>query len=408
MRVVIIGAGPAGLTVAETLRQHDKTVDIVMLSSEPYPPYAPPAMVDYFLDGREETLFWKGRDVCERLAVDYESGTRVKGIQTAEHVVVVEDGTRIPYDRLVIASGSRMYIPIEGHDLPGVYNFKSLLAASTLVERVRRRKHRKAIVVGAGFMGVEVALLLSQLGAQVTIVEMLDRVLPRMLDAETAAIVLAQIEARGVEVRLFTKAEVFRGKRKVKNLELALGEILKADVYIAATGIKPNVEYLEGSGIEVGWGVWVDDHLRTNVPDVFAAGDVTETPDRLTGERWVHAIFPNAVAQGQVVGNNLLGFDVVYEGAETMNSLKHLGLQVMAVGAQTGEKELRRRRGGDLRKIFLTDGRIVGFRLAGDIRAAGVFRSLMLRGTDVRGLEAKLLSPRFGIGELTLPAAHLA
>lgn len=257
-------------------------------------------------------------------------------------------------------------------------------------------------------MGVEVALLLSQLGAQVTIVEMLDRVLPRMLDAETAAIVLAQIEARGVEVRLFTKAEVFHGKRKVKNLELALGEILKADVYIAATGIKPNVEYLEGSGIEVGWGVWVDDHLRTNVPDVFAAGDVTETPDRLTGERWVHAIFPNAVAQGQVVGNNLLGFDVVYEGAETMNSLKHLGLQVMAVGAQTGEKELRRRRGGDLRKIFLTDGRIVGFRLAGDIRAAGVFRSLMLRGTDVRGLEAKLLSPRFGIGELTLPAAHLA
>lgn len=408
MRVVIIGAGPAGLTVAETLRQHDKAVDIVMLSSEPYPPYAPPAMVDYFLDGREETLFWKGRDVCERLALDNESGTRVKGIQTAEHVVVVEDGTRIPYDRLVIASGSRMYIPIEGHDLPGVYNFKSLLAASTLVERVRRRKHRKAIVVGAGFMGVEVALLLSQLGAQVTIVEMLDRVLPRMLDAETAAIVLAQIEARGVEVRLFTKAEVFRGKRKVKNLELAFGESLKADVYIAATGIKPNVEYLEGSGIEVGWGVWVDDHLRTNVPDVFAAGDVTETPDRLTGERWVHAIFPNAVAQGQVVGNNLLGFDVVYEGAETMNSLKHLGLQVMAVGAQTGEKELRRRRGGDLRKIFLTDGRIVGFRLAGDIRAAGVFRSLMLRGTDVRGLEAKLLSPRFGIGELTLPAAHLA
>jgi len=407
MRVVIIGAGPAGLTVAETLRQHDRTTDITMLSAEPFPPYAPPAMADYFLTGREETLFWKGRDVCEQLGMDYRSGVRVQAVQPAQHQVILENGTAIPYDRLVIASGARLYAPLEGHTLPGVYNFKSLSAASALVEQVRGGKGGKVVIVGAGFIGVEVALLLSDLGVAVTMVEMLDRVMPRMLDPETAAIALAAMQARGVEVRLNTKAAAFAGKREVTSVQLESGEALKADVYIAATGVKPNVEFLEGSGIDVGWGVRADDHLRTNMPGVYAAGDVAETYDRMTGERYVHAIFPNAVAQGRVVAYNLLGYDTAYEGAETMNSLKHLGLPMMAVGAQSGEEELRWQRGDVLRKVFLNDGRIAGFRLVGDIRAAGVYRSLMLRRVDVSEFRERLLNPRFGVGEFVLPATKV-
>ena len=185
------------------------------------------------------------------------------------------------------------------------------------------------------------------------------------------------------------------------------GEGIKADAYVTATGVKPNVEFLEGSGIDFDWGVRTDDHLLTNVSDVYAAGDVAETFDRMTGERYVHAIFPNAVAQGQVVAYNLLGFDTIYEGAENMNSLKHLGLPVMAVGAMTGREELRWRRGDVLRKLFLNDGRIVGFRLSGDIRAAGVYRALMLRRVDVSPFRERLVSPRFGVGELVLPAAGI-
>jgi NADPH-dependent 2,4-dienoyl-CoA reductase/sulfur reductase-like enzyme len=276
------------------------------------------------------------------------------------------------------------------------------------VRRIRRKKHSQVVIVGGGFIGVEVSLLLSDLGAKVTVLEMTDRVMPHMMDEETAAIVLEAMKPRGVEVRLETRAVRFNGRAKASSVELASGEKLRADVYVAATGVKPNVEFLEGSGIDIDWGIRVDDRLRTNFPDVYAAGDVAETIDRMTGQRYVHAIFPNAVAQGEVVAYNILGYDTVYEGAERMNSLKHLGIPVVAVGASWGEKVLRWRRGNELRKIFLTDGRIVGFRLAGNLQAAGVYRSLMLRREDVTRFRDDLLNPRFGVGQMATPARWIA
>lgn len=404
MKVLILGAGPAGLTVAETLREHDAASEIVMLSAEPFPPYSPPAMVDYFASGRDETLFWRGRDVCDRLGVEYRSGVRAGALLPTSREVELEDGSRIGYHRLVIATGSHLYAPVEGHDLPGVYDFKSLSAAESLVARVRALGGGHALVVGAGFIGVEVALLLRELDVEVSLVEMLDRVMPRTLDEETAAVVRAEMERRGIEVRLDTKAEAFVGADRAEALRLSSGEVLEADVFVAATGVKPNVDFLQGSGLDLGWGVRVNDHLQTDLPGVYAAGDVAETVDRMTGERFVHAIFPNAVAQGRAVAHHLLGFDAPYEGAESMNSLKHLGVPVMAVGAGSGEQELRWRRGEVLRKVFLDGGRIVGFRLAGDVRGAGVYRSLMLRHADVSRFGSRLAEPCFGTAAL-MPTA---
>jgi len=394
--VVIVGAGPAGITVAELLREHDREVAITMLSSEPHPPYAPPAMADHFLTGREDTLFWKGRDVCDRLNVHYRASTPVKSLAPQAHGLTLADGSVLNYARLVIATGGGLYAPVAGHDLQGVYNFKSLSAAQRLVDGVRAGRIRSAAIVGAGFIGVELALLLQDLGVTVTLVEMEDRLMWRMLDPETADIVLEIVRVRGVEIRLNTRAEAFTGDREVTGVKLDSGEELDADAYVAATGVRPAIDWLKGSGVETNWGVLVDDLQRTNVADIYAAGDVAETKDRMTGERFVHAIFPNAVAQARVVANGLLGFEVPYEGAESMNSLKHLGVEVMAVGSQTGQEELRSRNDGALRKVFLSDGRIVGFRLVGDVRGAGVLRSLMLRRVEVGPFHDRLLDPRLG------------
>jgi nitrite reductase (NADH) large subunit len=177
-----------------------------------------------------------------------------------------------------------------------------------------------------------------------------------------------------------------------------------ADAYVAATGVKPHLEFLAASGIDAGWGIRVDDHLRTSVRDVWAAGDVVEAADRLTGERYVHAIFPNAVAQGEVVGRNLVGLDTTYLGAESMNSLKHLGLPIMAVGAMTGDEEFRWRNGDVLRKVFVTDGRIVGFRLTGDIGGGGILRSLMLTDRDVGGSLRHIADPGRGMAAIVFEA----
>lgn len=408
MKVVIIGAGPAGIVAAEAMRAADPSVELEMASLEPHPPYSPPALADYFLTGRSETLFWKGRDAADRLEIAYRSPARVVGLDADAKRVRLDDGQELAYDALLVASGSRLHAPIPGAELPGVDDFKSLVAAESIVARVRRREATTALIVGAGFIGMEVALLLADLGVHVTMIGRRTWVMPRMLDPETAAIAAGVMTARGVQLRLGIEATAFVERDgRAAGVALASGDVLTADLYVAATGVKPNVAWLGGSGVDAQWGVTVDDRMRTSAAGVWAAGDVVESADRATGKAYVHAIFPNAVDQARVAAANILGGDVAYPGAESMNSLKHLGLPIMAVGAADGPDVLRWADGERLRKVFLDDGRIVGFRFAGDISGGGLLRSLMHRGEDVRRFGRRIVAPGFGTVDLVLPAMAL-
>jgi NAD(P)H-nitrite reductase large subunit len=399
MKIVIIGAGPAGVSVAETLRIYDKQSELVMLSAEPYSPYSPPAMVDHFLTG-SDSHFWRDAHWSERTGVDYRSGVEVTTVQPGTHTVQLKDGAQLGFDRLVLATGGSLYAPLEGADLPGICNFKSLSAAEALVKKVKSGEASSAIVVGAGFIGMEIALLLRELGVAVTQIEMLDQVMAAMLDQETAGIACAMLQKRGVDVRLSTKASAFVGDGRAEGVLLESGEVIRADLIVAATGIKPNLKLLEGSGIVHHWGITVDEHLRTNFVDIYAAGDAIESSDRLTREAYVHPIFPNALEQGKVVGRNLAGIGTAYEGAERMNSLKHLGLPIIAAGLKSGDEVLQTRRNGHMRRIYLQDQRIVGFQLIGEIKAAGILRALMNRGDNILPYKDSLLSPNFGQGRL--------
>jgi nitrite reductase (NADH) large subunit len=403
MKIVIIGAGPAGVSVAETLHAHDKGSEILMLSSEPHPPYSPPAMVDHFLTGSNAHL-WRDADWPEQTGVDYRNGAEVTAIQPYAHTIQLKDGSKLDYDRLVLATGGSLYAPLEGADLAGIYNFKSLSAAEALVNKVKSGEASSAIVVGAGFIGMEIALLLRKLGVAVIQIEMLDQVMSGMLDPETAGVAQAMLGQHGIDVRLNTKASAFVGNGQAQGVQLESGEVLQADLLIAATGIKPNLKLLEGSGIAHKWGITVDEHLHTNIDDIYAAGDAVETADRLTGETYVHAIFPNAVEQGRVVGLNLARIETTYEGADRMNSLKHLGLPIMAVGLKSGGEILQTKQNGHMRSIYLNDNCVVGFQLIGDINAAGVLRALMIRKENIKQYKDRLLNPNFGQGMLVWEA----
>lgn len=406
-RSVIIGTGPAGITAAETFRRLDPNGSVTALTMEPFPPYSPAAMADHFLTGRTNTLYWKGPDIAERLGIDERREAPVVAIDTDNREVLLAEGTRVAYETLVIASGSRLHAPIEGAELPGVLDFKSLRKAEALVTRVRNGEARHALIVGHGFIGVELALMLTELGVEVTIVGRRPWIMPRVLDRPTSDVARQALEGRGIELRLGTPAEAFVETPTGTAVRLAGGETLHADMVVAATGVKPHIEFISGSEITTEWGIHVDDHLRTNVPNVYAAGDVAEAADWLTGERYVHAIFPNAVAQAKIAAANALGADITYGGAESMNSLKHLGVPIVAMGSTEGADDvLHTERGNERRSVYLRNGRIIGVQLAGDITAAGVYHSLMLKGTDVRQYGAELAAPSFGY--VTIVATALA
>ena len=324
MRAVILGSGAAGLTAAERLRQYDGAMKITLVSWESGPPYASPAMADYFRTRNEEVLFWKGRNVCKKLRLGRRSRVGVLSIRPDRHRVELNDRTCLPYDRLLIATGARLFVPVPGYHSGHVYNFNSLRPASRLVRHIRETTNPHVVIVGGGFNGVVAALLLSDLGGKVTMLEMTDRIMLRTLDEETSALVLATLQRRGVTVRLETRAVRFHGRMRVDSVELSSGERLRADVYVAATGVKPNVEFLEGSGINLDWGIRVDDRLRTNAPDVFAAGDVAEAIDGTTGRTHLRGGFSRAVVQGEVAAGNMFGLDTTYQDVKGSNRLNHM------------------------------------------------------------------------------------
>jgi NAD(P)H-nitrite reductase large subunit len=405
MRVVVIGTGPAGITAAETLRRLDPTGSVVALSAEDSPPYSPPAMADHFLTGRDDPLYWKGRDVAGRLGIEERRGVHVDAVDTDSREVVLADGGRISYEGLVVASGSRLYAPLDGADLPGVLDFKSLRTATELVGRVRRGDVTTALIVGNGFIGVELSLLLADLGVDVSIIGRRHWVMPRVLDPAASELAEAALVARGVTLRLGVEATAIVGNPLADGVQLADGTVLRADLVVAATGVKPHTEFLEGSGLATDWGVHVDEFLATSVSGVTAAGDVAEAIDRFTGERYVHAIFPNAVAQAPIAAANLLGAGLRYDGAESMNSLKHLGIPIVSLGSiDRPDEVLRWEDGAHLRAVYLRDDRIIGAQLVGDIGAAGVYHSLMLRRQPVRQFGARLVEPGFGMADIAFDA----
>ena len=405
MRAVIIGTGPAGITAAEALRRQDPTGSVVALSSEPYPPYSPAAMADHFLTGRDETLYWKGPNVAELRGIDERRESVVIAVDVDNHEVVLHDASRIPFEGLIIASGSRLNAPLEGAELPGILDFKSMRMADELIGRVKRGEARTALIVGNGFIGVELSLLLADLGVDVTIIGRRRWIMPRVLDTVTAAVAQRGLIERGVKLRLGVEAKAFVGSPTVNSVRLNDGQLLEADLIVAATGVKPHVEFLRDSPIVTDWGVHVDDTLQTSVPGIFASGDVAESRDWLTGERFVHAIFPNAVAEGEIAASNLLGANLRYDGAESMNSLKHLGIPIVAMGTTDEPDEvLRWESGSALRSVYLRNDTIIGAQLAGNIQAAGVYRSLMLRRADVSSFGRGLVEPGFSMGSVVWDA----
>ena len=394
MEVAIAGMGPAGVNVVKTLRNNGFDGNITMFSVEKIPPYSPPALGEYLITGNEEVLFWEGKDFCDKYDVACRAGEKIVQILPEEKMLKTENGGAVKFDYLVIATGTKLYAPVKGSDKKGIFDFKTFVGTDKIKKLAETGQEKTAIIVGGGFIGVEIALSLARIGIKSSVLNRRGWIMPRLIDPETAAYVENDLRAQGVDVLLNTEGNEFVGDECVESLLTTDGRKLKADIFITATGVKPSMDLVQNTGIEYDKGIIVNKYLQTKHPYIYACGDVAETIERVSGERKIHGLFPVAVDHAQTVAFNILGLKKEYEKQVNMNSLKKLSYKLIVAGKLEGE-ELKYKTKDVLRKIFLKDDKIVGFVLLKDISNAGVYLSLFSKGINVKPYKDELLSRHF-------------
>ncbi|MBK6404052.1 MAG: NAD(P)/FAD-dependent oxidoreductase [Holophagales bacterium] len=336
MRHVIIGSGPAGVIAAETLRKADPSAEITLLCGEGEPPYARMA-IPYLLKGDIDeagTFIRKDRDHYGRMRIDLVPA-RALAVDTAARVVDVGNGPGLPWDRLLVATGSRpSREKIPGIDLPGVRTCWTLEDARALLAGIR--PGTRVVQMGAGFVGCIIMEGLLARGADLTILVRSSYMVRRMMNPTASGLIRRWCESKGVKILTRTQPKGLAANGAALKVDLGEGRTLDADIYLSVVGVDLNLEFLAGSGVEIGQGVVVDANLQSSVPGVYAAGDVAETPDVVTGKRQLNAIQPNATEQGRTAALNMAGHSTRFKGSFVFNVLTTLGLAASSFGEWQG------------------------------------------------------------------------
>jgi NAD(P)H-nitrite reductase large subunit len=331
---VIIGGGPAATNALETIRIFDSEAKITLVCDEP----AHSRMaLPYWLSGSIPPEQTHTGDAAhfKKLGVETRFGLRVANIDANGHSVSLSDGSSLSYDNLLIATGSSpLAPPIPGTDLPGVQPLWSLAHTQELLDGTSGNERPRVVLVGAGFIGLIVLNAMFKRGWDLTVVERESQVLPRMLDGESAGIVQNWMASKSVAVHTSTSVKsISTGDGGEKLVQLENGNQIAADVVIIATGIKANLDLIDGTGIDSDEGILVNAQMLSSVPNIYAAGDVAQGPVMFSDQRSVHAIQPTAVDHGRVAGANMVGQDVHYPGSLLMNVVDVCGLQTVSYGA---------------------------------------------------------------------------
>lgn len=406
MRHIIIGSSAAGISAAETLRREDPTCEIVMISDEEDPLYSRP-LISYYLAGElpEEKLYYRPPDFYERNRIEAYLGRRAVRVEPGANRVILDDGTELRYDRLLLATGASPVFPeIEGLDKRGVFGFRTLKDAKEMLAMLP--EVRQAVVLGGGLVGLKAAVGLHARGVEVTVAVSSPHLLSQMVDAGAAQIYRELLEAHGIKVATGMKPAEILGDGKVEGVRMESGEELPAQLVVVGKGVRANMDLVKDTEVRCEWGVLIDEHCRTSVENIYAAGDVAQSYDVVRGERWTNALWPCAVEQGRIAALNMAGKEAVYQGSMGMNSIQFFDLPVISAGRaglrerDFDEEIIRRPRKDVYKRLVLKGDRLVGFVLVGEVEQAGLLRSLIAKGVSVRELKDRLLEPGFSFAQL--------
>ncbi len=331
-RHVIVGGGTAGWNAILAIREQDRgESEIVLVSAER--PYSR-MVLPYYL-GRsiaESHVFTAPPARLAQLKVQTRLGRRATGLDPTARTLTLDDGAVVAYDDLLVATGSSaLRAAVPGAEGPDVHSFWTLEQARGVLSGIREGS--RVVLVGAGFISFTILNAILSHKARLTILEVAPHILPRMVDATGAGLVAAWLCRHGVEVRAGVNLSAIEDAGGRQRLQFDNGEAVLADLVIMATGIRPNLGWLEGSGVRVRRGILVDDHLRSSIPTVYAAGDVAEGRDLVSGDSAVHAIEPTAMEHGRIAGANMAGRDLAYRGSLLMNIVEVCHLDIASFGA---------------------------------------------------------------------------
>ena len=393
-RLVVIGNGMASLRLLERLGQHAPgCFDVTVVGAEPAPAYNRVLLSSLLAqDVAESDCRLRERPWYLRQGVRLITGAAATAIDLAEREVVVGELTTLPFDRLVLATGSDpIRLPRPGMDLPGVITFRDLADVAAIRDAAPRGA--RAVVIGGGLLGIEAAYGLARRGVKTTLVHVMDRLMERQLDRRAAVLIKAAIEAKGIRVLLEADTAAIDGVDRAEAVRLADGRVLPADLVVVAVGVRPAAELAKRAGLEVQRGIVVDDMLETSAPGVHAIGECAEHRGTAYG------LVEPAYEQADVLARRLGGEDARYAGSLVAASLKVSGVPVFSAGIVADDAEAEPiifsdPATGTYRKLTIRDGRLVGAVLVGDVAEGPWYCDLIRSGEPVSSFRNDLMFGR--------------
>jgi NAD(P)H-nitrite reductase large subunit/Pyruvate/2-oxoacid:ferredoxin oxidoreductase delta subunit len=389
-RVVVVGSSAAGIAACEAVRERAPSASITMVTADRSPSYSRPLLA-YLLSGHipAERITWRDEThLSETLGVEVLRGVRVTGLDPERKKLRLADRAELDYDRLIIATGARAAMPdMPGIRKEGVCGLRDLEDAEEISRATGPGK--QAVVLGGGNVGLQTCEALLARGMDTTVVVRSAHLLSQMVDGEAGRRVAALFEQHGLTVRTGRDVVEILGEERVSGVRLDSGEELGADLVVVGKSIRPNVEWLQHSGVKVDWGIRVDCCGRTNVEGVFAAGDCAEMPDPLTGRHAVSGVWPVAYETGFSAGSTAVGIPRQAPGALRMNASRFFGVPIISIGEVRDQQldgaqvRILANSDGVYRKLVYKGGVLFGALLYNDISGAGTFYRLYRQSTKL-------------------------
>ena len=396
MKYVIIGNSAAGIGAVEGIRQVDPEGEITIITNERHHTYSRP-LISYLLLGKVEEAKMKYRPAsfysdmnCTLLA-----GTMATGVDAKAKEVILSDDARVPYDRLLVATGSSAFVPpIEGlEQVKNRFTFMDLDSALALDKLLDQNS--RVLILGSGLIGLKCAESIVNRTKQVTVLARSPRILTRILDDDGAKKVQDHLQNMGMEFVLSNTVARFEGNTALLND----GSTADFDILVIAMGVHPNVALLDGIA-EIDQAIIINGKSETSATDIYAAGDCTQTVDVSDGQSKIMALLPNAYMQGECAGINMAGGEKVFDRVIPMNAVGFFGLQIITAGNYRGEIFAKDSEGSH-KRLFYSDNRLNGYVLIGDVEGAGIYTSIIRERIPLDSIDFALVCERPGLMAFT-------